>query len=143
MLGMRWWVVGAVLLASATARGQVGVLVGLRAASHQLRTVWLTGDAPPVEVTPLVVPRRTGFWRLGVLPTCFADPSLTKGEVELYADEHVWAAPVAVRPKVPVTEAQEKVGGCPDRPIHCRVDGEVTVHFVWPELVSLIYGRSS
>jgi hypothetical protein len=143
MSEMRWWVCGAVLLASATAWGQVGVLVGLASASHHLRTVWLTGDAPPLEVTPLVVPRRTGFWRLGVLPTCFHDPSIVEGEVELYTDEHVWATPAGVRPKVEVSEPGEKRGPCPERPVHCRVDGEVIIHFVWPELVSLTYARSS
>jgi hypothetical protein len=142
MSGMRWWVLGAVLLASATARGQVGVLVGLAAPSHRLRTIWLSGDAPPLEVTPLVVPRRTGFWRLGVLPTCSTSPSPAEAEVEQYADEHVWAAPAGVRAKVPVEEPQERPGACPARPVRCSVEGAVTIHFVWPELVSLTYARS-
>src|SRR5262245_34743571 len=71
-----------------TLDGPVGVLVGIQtrgndrlqqpASGGSLRTVWIsmnqTSGSPPrveaVEIPDLLVPRRSRFWRAGLLGTC-------------------------------------------------------------------------
>src|SRR5215467_2518650 len=75
--------------------GPVGVLVGIHdggadpvfgdrtVSGGSLRTVWLSVEDPqhaeavvPLEIPDLLLPRRTGFWRVGLVGTCSEDPHL-------------------------------------------------------------------
>src|SRR5689334_13679407 len=97
MRGTRWAMGAALCLAlSGAGWGRPGVLVGIQNRDNQrLRTVWLTEGAPVVEVTPLVVPRGTGFWRLGLLNGCIRERgSFEENGWEEFESQHLWAAPL-------------------------------------------------
>jgi hypothetical protein len=153
-----------VLLAAGTrpvwsqARPAAGVLVGLRYQSPadpgmdsaaSFRTLWLAprgdGLAVAAEIPQLIVPRRTGFWRLGVLETCRQEESeLLGGGYSLDRTQSLWAVSLDHEPAVRVGSEGETVGPCRREPVVCGDERVAVVEFVWPDHVSLdngiIYG---
>ncbi len=160
---MRSFTIVALLLLSQVSRAQnnaVGVLVGIHSlgsdsaadsrpsSGGSLRTVWIpldprdgTSRITPVEISDLLIPRRTGFWRAGLLGTCVENSiedidGKSIGTGASVAD-HFWAAPLGARPQVRLTEPDERVGSCTTRSPRCENDNRTIVYWVWPEYVSL------
>jgi hypothetical protein len=140
--------------ASRTPEVPVGVLVGLHrddsandvASGGSLRTLWIpvnpaAGSPREVVAIPdLLIPRKTGFWRAGLLGTCedfplgFDSPPKRFGRS---VADYLWAAPVGTRPEVSL-HSTEPVGPCGTPPAtNCENDGRTIVYWVWPEYVSL------
>jgi hypothetical protein len=130
---LRWAAVAiawAALSAAPTAAdGEVGALVGLAGPGGKLRTVWLpaAGKAEPVQLTPLIVPRRDGFWRLGLVDTCGQEDVGMAGPAwSAETAQYIWAAPINQRARVALREAYERRGPCHfKKEISCT--GEITV----------------
>lgn len=135
----------------------IGVLIGLRAnvgnplsvneapQPSALRTMWVhgtTGAKPgaPLELRELVVPRRSGFWKLGLVADCVeenyvdadgaARGSMTTLNASLWADR-IDKLP-ALKPK-----------RCSRQDVTCSVVFETWIRWVWPEYVSVNDGGES
>ena len=143
----------------------VGVLVGLDRLesdvfgpprTNTLRTLWIPlVDATPidardvVEIRDLLVPRPSGFWRLGRLATCAEGPldpdnrHITAATIAQY----LWAVPLGRRPEValgpsdPIGAHPERVGPCRAKTIDCVGDRRVAIYWVAPDFVSLDLGE--
>jgi hypothetical protein len=136
----------------------VGVLVGVERLSEDvvgapagtLRTLWIQmgGAKPPtaamvVEVADLLVPRGTGFWRLGRTATCAEGEADEPGQVAVAISQYLWAAPVGQRPRIRIARAQsdffspERVGPCRATKVSCDVRHIVSLHWVSPDYVSI------
>jgi hypothetical protein len=148
--------------------GPVGVLIGIHRqgtdsnpgpgqvplTAGSLRTVWLAVDDPshpatiaPVEIPDLLLPRRTGFWRLGLLGTCAEDDFLDVNDKVLGASvdiaDHLWSAPAGQRPRVTLddtTEPPESPGSCVRHDMFCSIDRRTSIYWVWPDYVSAELG---
>ena len=140
-LGVTAWLT-AVPAAAQVPAAHAGVLVGLRNDEGTgFRTLWLApgnGAFAATEVAHLIVPRRTGFWRLGVAEAC------SQGQWEmqepgwaLFLTEYLFAVPVDLEPVVEVDSTQQPAGACRREPVVCEDRREARVEFVWPDYVSL------
>jgi hypothetical protein len=120
---MRWWLrvgmgAGVVLMAAwgATARAQSGLLLGMadgcdnreQPCASRNRTLWIVpkgGTVQMTEIPDLIVPRRDGFWRVGVRTYCQLEdpddadddagkdqPSGHAGEEKIYSIHDAWFA---------------------------------------------------
>jgi hypothetical protein len=142
----------------------VGVLVGLDRhegdvfgppVASTLRTLWIPfGNAAPinardvVEIRDLLVPRPSGFWRVGRLATCAEGPLDPDDRTRTAAAiaQYFWAAPLGRRPEVtlgpptPLGPYPERVGPCRAKTIDCDVDRRIGLYWVAPEYVSLDLG---
>jgi hypothetical protein len=151
--------------------GPVGVLVGIHRhgtdsspgpgqvllTAGSLRTVWLAVEDPshpatvtPVEIPDLLLPRRTGFWRLGLLGTCAEDDFLDVNDKVLGASvdvaDHLWSAPAGQRPRVELddtTDPPERPGSCARHDMFCSIDRRTQIYWVWPDYVSADFGIES
>lgn len=133
-LGTRWKskaALAAVVFLSATcgsaARAQSGLLLGLgRPCLHEpcetvYRTLWITPHGATVQIVELpdlIVPRRVGFWRIGVRTYC--DPNKAEdrdGNTVPWPRDTWFASPVSERPVVdgpvpcPAPVPDENCGG--------------------------------
>ena len=131
-------------LARAEGERAAGVLVGLAVKpGNDLRTLWLFPRAEgfaALELTPLVVPRRDGFWRLGIQRRCAQSSELDARTAARAAGPRrrrsaSGRCPVNGRGTPPASSS------CKRRKIDCRTDRSIDLHFVWPDHVSL--GESS
>jgi hypothetical protein len=149
----------------------VGVLVGVHRhvdyamqsgadrqppAGGELRTIWISAGGPepivPIEIPDLLLPRRTGFWRLGLLGWCAEEPHKDADHkidgVEAMFGDHLWAVPIGRRPEVRVgsktwLDVPIVAGPCASRDVYCTVDLRTWIHWVWPEYVSMANGSES
>lgn len=151
-------------------RSPAGVLVGLwdsgvmaEGVSGQqgpvpearLRTVWIELGAQQPSVLPhLLLPRREGFWRLGLQNHCIEEPhgrdidpddpdqhTLRRG-TEVTVSSQLWAEPNG---KGPYTGDRPPAGSSPSRcvatDVLCVNDWQAVVYWVWPDYVSLGLGQ--
>lgn len=118
------------------AAGQAALLVGFGHGPGEYRTLLITfrdGKAQlAADIPALIVPRKDGFWRVGVLhngddrfytETLYAIPATSK--------------PPSVQPNSPSRNKTE------DSPEDCSTNSGETIHFVNPELVSVEEGSYS
>ena len=125
-------------------------------AAGDLRTIWLpitrgASVSTPIELGDLLLPRRSGFWQLGLLGTCAEEPHLDADDkprgTETYVSDYLWAVPAGRQPRMAAdavrSEPDEVVGPCTSRDVHCAADGRTTLFWVWPEYVSLNRGRET
>jgi hypothetical protein len=125
----------------------MGVLVGLMSdqstafepKAPTFRTLWLAPDHGKYRVISesreLLVPRRNGFWRVGVQETCVQEPQ--EGGVSLNRRDYLWAAPLGRAPRVSIERA-ERVPPCRREPVVCAgEDRHIGIKFVWPNYISL------
>jgi len=124
-------------------------------AGGALRTIWISAGAEPVvpiEVPDLLLPRRTGFWRLGLLGSCAEEPHKTADDqidgVETVFGDDLWAAPLGMKPEVRIESANwlgvpVRVGPCQSPEVYCSVDQRIWIQWIWPEYVSLNRGTDS
>ena len=147
----------------------IGVLVGLHRAGVEgersekgdsdppsvgrLRTLWISGlttskPAEAVELAHLLVPRKNGFWRMGLLGECaeekesdFEDKLLGMG---ITVADHPGSAPVGTAPRVPLTKpdywSKLHPAPCVSRNVYCVNDWTTNVYWVWPDFASLEMG---
>jgi hypothetical protein len=145
--------VTAPILAQAPPRpaSAIGVLVGLHRASGdpaapsigQLRTLWMAGfdtgkPARPQALPDLLVPRRSGFWRLGLAGWC-EEEEMTGADDRILGtgvtiSDRVWTAPVGQEPR-------NDSSPCAARNVLCVNDWTTSVYWVWPEYASLEMGE--
>lgn len=155
----------------------VGVLVGLHhrdtsgdlpgnggqdsepPSAGQLRTVWVPVVNPSsgesieaFELPDLLLPRRSGFWRAGLLGTC-AERTQTNVDGDALGTEteiadYLWVTPVGRRPQVRLeprysSDPAERVAPCVARDTYCDIDRRTRIFWIWPEYMSLDLGRSA
>jgi hypothetical protein len=125
--------------------GPIGVLIGLfhqidseRPQVPTLRTVWVQGAAPgtPVvsnELPDLLVPRRAGFWKLGLAGDCDEDDEFdVDGKVNgssAHLQTSLWAGPLDALPAV-------KQNPCARNDTRCSGQFGPWIRWVWPEYIS-------
>jgi len=121
-------------LGASMALGQTAALIGLQQAGYyesekwnptSYRTLLITFRDGKVrlaaDVPALIVPRKDGFWRLGVLQN---------GK----EDESIYAIPALSKPPVPSPTAGSDRG---DPDSGCELSSAETIEFVNPEIVSV------
>jgi hypothetical protein len=113
--------------------------------------VWVTSGSPvdaastdAMELPDLLVPRRTGFWRAGLVATCAETPRPAADDrrpgTEVTVADYFWAAPTGETPDVKLESADERLGPCLSREISCDVDRRVQFNWVFPDFVSVEQG---
>jgi hypothetical protein len=142
-----------------------GVLVGfqrlgedvLGAPPSTLRTLWIRiDDAAPsraartVDVSDLLVPRQSGFWRVGRLATCSEAPLEPDepGRIAVGISQYLWAVPLGRRPSIrfgpplsaSIMPGPERVGPCRSKTVYCDVARTVDIFWVAPDYVSIDFG---
>ena len=145
----------------------VGVLIGLHDrrdddrdyAAHptagRLRTLWIQlaeseTPRPAIEMPELLVPRRSGFWRVGLLATCSEslETDLDGGPIgsEITVADYLWSARVGERPRIdlrpddPDDDTDEQLGACTAAKVSCANDFRTSVFWIFPEYASLELG---
>jgi hypothetical protein len=136
----------------------IGVLIGLRNSIDpfsqdknppeidRLRTLWVPSPSAgnrvtPVELPDLLVPRRSGFWRVGVSGWCVeqdyfdVDEKPSGSMTELFGS--IVAAPQGTNPP------DFKRGSCKRSDVHCVTESVATIMWVWPEYISVMDGGES
>jgi hypothetical protein len=97
-----------------------------------------------VELPDLLVPRRAGFWRAGLVSTCAEAPHLDADDkrigTEVTFAEYLWAAPAGEAASVRPETADERVGPCASRDISCDIDRGLQIFWVFPEFASVEQG---
>ena len=134
----------------------VGVLIGLDTPAVQdvegrvhlrpnrLRTISVSvldpRQATALEAPHLLVPRASGFWRLGVSSACeeeeifdLDDNSLGFGAT---LSDEIWATKLGAGPPAGWPEAR-----CAAVPLRCVNDLTTSIYWVWPEYASLELGQ--
>jgi hypothetical protein len=134
----------------------VGVLIGIYNPAYDskpssggsLRTIWVPLDQPagarldPVQLSNLLIPRKTGFWQAGLAGTCDEkmerdlDDNKPLGIAASVAD-YFWAAPAGSRGSIRVRDSAEIRGSCRTKQPRCENDYRTIVYWVWPEYVSM------
>jgi hypothetical protein len=122
------------ILGASMALGQTVALIGLQQEPHYEHEKWIPTSYRTLLITfrdgkvrlaadvpALIVPRKDGFWRLGVLQ---------KGN----DDESIYAIPAFSKPPVP-SPAVSRDRGDPDG--DCALSSDETIEFVNPEIVSV------
>ena len=140
-----------------TSVARLGLLIGLHhrggdatgeTTSGGLRTLWIQGTArgtiaAPVELANLLVPRRSGFWRVGLYGECAEERELVDDRDGATVADHVWAAPVGREPELRLE--RDDVGfhplPCRTRKLYCINDWTTTVFWISPEYASLDMGQ--
>lgn len=132
----------------------IGVLIGLRNSADnflesknppqidQLRTVWIHGTPlAPIEVPNLLVPRRSGFWRVGVHGGCSEQEYRDRNDTPSGSETELSAMIVAA----PVGGPATAFGGkpCTRADVHCLTESVATIVWVWPEHISVMDGGES
>jgi len=165
-VGIATMAAGALTSAQAPARPRLstGVLIGLHDPGSdpdpadknaqppnagRLRTVWIRlfdSQTPPksTELPNLLVPRRSGFWRMGLVGACeerkeVAGDGAVLGTATTVAD-YLWAVPVGRQPEVRLTDPELRLGRCVTRNLYCENNWRTSVYWVWPEYASLEMG---
>jgi hypothetical protein len=151
---------------SATQSVAVGLLIGLhhredtmllnessrRPSGGSLSTIWIPLDNPSAlsgikvgRVADLLLPRRSGFWRAGLLGTCAEE--IDDGRAEAWVKDYLWFAPLGRTPTVTIRsdsrEPRERVGPCRAPDIRCVTDSRTDVAWIWPEYASLNFSIES
>jgi hypothetical protein len=156
-----------VVLAQAPSPDAIGVLIGLHKSADdgwrahgkyvppsagRLRTLWIRGVDPrqpakPVEMLNLLVPRRSGFWRMGLVGACAEEDYRPVDEVLGAATDlfdYLWAVPVGQQAQVRADNAQYdrtfRAGPCKRRDLRCVNMHTTRIFWVWPEFASLSPG---
>jgi hypothetical protein len=114
----------------------------------RLRTIWLAGTSATAKtprVLPyLLVPRKVGFWRLGLYGECEVEreTDIAPPKTKVTIREHIWAVPVDAVPTVRIHDPYDTFhpAPCRTRSASCVNNETVTVFWVWPEYVSLDVG---
>ena len=153
---------------AATNSAAVGVLVGLHhigysdylngpprpPAGGSLRTIWISiqnstdlSGTELVEIPDLMLPRRSGFWRAGLLATC-SEETDDRGDADVYVSDHLWVTVPGRTPTVTLgaddrIAGSERIGPCSARNIRCVADTRTQIDWVWPEYVSMNLGGES
>jgi hypothetical protein len=122
------------ILGASMALGQTAALIGLQQEPYYEHEKWIPTSYRTLLVTfrdgkarlaadvpALIVPRKDGFWRLGVLQ---------KGN----DDESIYAIPALSKPPVPSPAASRDRG---DLDSDCELSSAETIEFVNPEIVSV------
>src|SRR6476469_8775933 len=161
-------VVFAALITQATQRTPppVGVLIGIYTPGTdyalvgrdagtrtvaKFRTIWVSSGSPgdsrrsdAIELPDLLVPRRAGFWRAGLVGTCAEAPHLDGDNkrvgTEVTIADYFWAAPVGEAAEVHAVTADERVGPCASRDISCDIDRSLQIFWVFPGFASVEQG---
>ena len=134
---------------SQPAGDSIGVLIGLRNSTDnfsqhntppemgRLRTLWVQGasagnQAISIELPDLLVPRRSGFWRVAMSGWCSEEDYLDVNDkpsgsvTELFAS--IVAVPVGTQPP------DFKRGACKRSDVHCITESVATIVWVWGEV---------
>jgi len=135
-----------------------GVLIGIQrpgwatdlvpSQAGSLRTVWIPLDqtsssarVQPLQLSYLLIPRRSGFWQAGLFGTCeeevvtdFNDKP--RGAARTVAD-YFWAAPVGSRGSVHVPGSSTTAASCHKTMPYCENDNRTILYWVWPDYVSM------
>ena len=109
-----------------------GLLLGHRTHDSDYQTLWIysSGDTvDEVRIPHLLVPRPSGFWRVGVHASLYtAEAEYLDDRMET-GEEHLWALPVGQRPTIALKSGEELVAA--DRDANCfRTSRQI--HFVTP-----------
>jgi len=141
------------LVASDTvAEAQSGLLLGLRRECDEercetaYRTLWIAsraGTLQIMELPELIVPRKTGFWRVGVRSYCHPKGTKYDADYDIWSDVVLFAKPVSQRPIIhgllqcpePAQTPNAAQRSCDD--IDEDVDDGIDVQFVNGDYISL------
>jgi len=121
--------------------------------------VWLSVEDPqhaeavvPLEIPDLLLPRRTGFWRVGLVGTCSEDPHLDVDDkvigTEIDVADYLWAVPAGQQPRVTLSrdrdasQSPERVGPCTSHDDSCDTDRRAQLSWIWPDYLSGAFGGS-
>jgi hypothetical protein len=137
----------------------VGVLVGIQNPSYDstngkppsggsLRTVWVPLDQPAglshvdaIQLSYLLIPRKTGFWQAGLAGTCDERTMLDADDkpfgIAATVADYFWAAPAGGRGSIRLRDTDEKLGSCRTREPRCENDNRTIVYWVWPDFVPM------
>jgi hypothetical protein len=131
----------------------VGVLVGVHRTdisqtiataprASTLRTLWLGSPGTAVDtVSGLLVPRRSGFWRVDLDSNCAEEPypdidgNRLGDKVEI--EDQLRAYPVEASTRVEGTRTSSE---CSSTDVYCSIDRRTRIYWVWPEFISLARG---
>jgi len=100
----------------------------------RLHTLWIAGVTPskpagPVALAHLLVPRKTGFWRMGLLGECAEEPETDFEDKRLGMGttiaDHPWAAPAGAVPRLPLPKLDYV-------PFHSALEGDWLEHHASP-----------
>jgi len=111
----------------------------------RLRTLWMRGGES-LELTNLLLPRRSGFWRVGLLGECAEEKEDIGDTVRIGTTiaDHLWATPVGKQPQVRLSRDDDHMGfhaaPCIERDVYCVNDWTTSVYWIWPDYASLDMG---
>jgi hypothetical protein len=94
-----------------------------------------------VDLSYLLIPRRSGFWQAGLAGTC--DEETVTGiddmpmGIAATVSDYFWAAPAGSRGSIHPRSVEEVPGSCRAKQLHCENDNRTILHWVWPDYVSL------
>lgn len=104
-----------------------------------LGTIWLESDGAAITALPLLlVPRKSGFWWVGLTHRCAeephesADPTRRGDEVEV--EDTPWASPVEAQSSADVRTGAEE---CQSTEVFCVVDRRTDFYWIWPDFISM------
>ena len=130
-----------------------GVLVGVyhledyltrgltKPAVATLRTVWLESErASATALTPLLVPRQSGFWWMGLTYSCTEEPheiadGIRRGD-EVFVHDTPWVSPVEAPSPVDSRRSASAVE-CQSTDVSCVVESRTDIYWIWPDLISM------
>jgi hypothetical protein len=137
-----------------TGRPQSALLLGLNrvsAGDEEIpyptnRTLWIApqnGKMQILELPDLIVPRKTGFWRVGVRSYCHPKGTKYGADYDIWSDVALFALPVSERPIVyglvqcrePVQTSDAAQQSCED--VENDVEDGIDVQFVNRDYLSL------
>jgi len=130
-----------------------GVLVGIhrvggyaspfqRPTPSSLQTVWLDADSAATLALPgLLVPRSSGFWRIGLTSNCSEElhsaPDDAVAQIEIEITDALWSSPIGARPR---PDAGDSEWNCLSPDVFCGIDRTTGIYWVWPDFISLSRG---
>jgi hypothetical protein len=138
----------------------MGVLIGIQRhgsdsitdsqpwSAGSLRTVWVPLDqtslstrVATVDLSYLLIPRRSGFWQAGLAGTCEAETVTDIDNkpigIAVTVSDYFWAAPAGSPGSIHVRSASDTAGSCGTKRPRCENDYRTTLYWVWPDYVSL------
>jgi hypothetical protein len=129
-----------------------GVLVGVyhledyltrgltKPAVATLRTIWLESErASATALTPLLVPRQSGFWWMGLTYSCTQQPHEiadgTRRGDEVHVRDTPWVSPV----EAPAVDIRRNASAeeCQSTDVSCVVESRADISWIWPDFISM------
>jgi len=129
-----------------------GVLVGVyhledyltrgltKPAVATLRTIWLASEgATATALTPLLVPRQSGFWWMGLTYSCTQAPHEigdgTRRGDEVYVRDTPWVSPV----EAASVDIRRSAGAddCQSTDVSCAGESRTDIYWIWPDFISV------